>query len=418
MNQFSRRYFLKSGLAAGLLAVTPGQLLAHRAERTTPGQLDKAASEPVLKRHLFAGPVIIKSIELLKAGREYVVRVRSAAGAEGLAISHRGLMPLFYPLFLDRIAPFFLGRDARDLDALLTEVYVHKSTYKMQGQPLWICVASLEFAVLDLLGQIAGKPVGALFGKIVRRDIPLYQANNNRGRSAEESVERMVQKARETAVKAIKFKVGGRMSNPDDPPGRTEALIPLVRETFGDDMVIYADANGSYEPARAIEVGRLLEASNIAFYEEPCPFDHLDQTKEVAAALPIPIAGGEQESSLWNFRWMILHDAVQIVQPDLFYFGGFIRAIRVARMAETAGMSCIPHISGVGLGYLYVLHFASFIPNADLHMEYKGKTEEIPITCDTSSLVSTQGEIRVPSGPGLGVTIDPDVLVRATLVTG
>lgn len=326
-------------------------------------------------------------------------------------------MRLFYPLFVNRIAPFFVGKDARDLDVLLDALYVHKSTYKMQGLALWICVASLEFAILDLLGQISGKPVSELFGKIVRRDIPIYQANNYRGQSAEESVARMVRKVEKTGVNAIKFKVGGRMSNPDDPPGRTEALIPLVRRTFGDDMILYADANGSYDPVRGIEVGRLLEANNIAFYEEPCPFDHLDETKEVADALDLPIAGGEQESSLRRFRWMIQNDAVQIVQPDLFYFGGFTRAIRVARMAESAGMSCIPHISGVGLGYLYVLHFASCVPNADLHMEYKGKSEDIPIACQTSSLVPSNGEIRVPSGPGIGVTIDPDFLAQATLVT-
>lgn len=77
----------------------------------------------------------------------------------------------------------------------------------------------------------------------------------------------------------------------------------------------------------------------------------------MADALTLPVAGGEQDSSLRRFRWMIEHRAVDIVQPDICYFGGFIRSIRVARMAAAAGMDCTPHMSDGGLGYLYVAHF-------------------------------------------------------------
>ena len=173
------------------------------------------------------------------------------------------------------------------------------------------------------------------------------------------------------------------------------------------------NANGSYDAPKAIEIGKLLEAYDVAFFEEPCPFDYLEETKRVADALSIPIAGGEQEGSLRRFRWMIYNDAVQIVQPDLLYFGGFIRAIRVARMAATAGLECMPHIGGGTLGYLYVLHFASCVPAISKYMEYKGKNDEVPFLCDTSSLISEDGKIRVPTGPGLGITIDPDFIKKA-----
>ena len=91
------------------------------------------------------------------------------------------------------------------------------------------------------------------------------------------------------------------------------------------------------------------------FYEEPCPFDWLWETKEVADALTIPVAGGEQEYSLRRWQWAIEHRGLDIVQPDLHYGGGFIRATKVARMAAAAGMSVVPHMSGGGLGYLDVL---------------------------------------------------------------
>jgi L-alanine-DL-glutamate epimerase-like enolase superfamily enzyme len=180
-------------------------------------------------------------------------------------------------------------------------------------------------------------------------------------------------------------------------------------------MTIYADSNSSYDVPRAIEVGRLMEKYNYGFFEEPCRFDHLDETKEVADALTIPVAGGEQEFSERGFRWMIRNRAVDIVQPDLHYYGGFIRSIRVARMAHEAGMTCTPHMSGSGLGHIDVAHFASIIPNPTPFHEFKGDTD-IPVQSETSSLKCVDGTLRVPSGPGFGVTIDPAYIREAKAV--
>jgi L-alanine-DL-glutamate epimerase-like enolase superfamily enzyme len=190
----------------------------------------------------------------------------------------------------------------------------------------------------------------------------------------------------------------------------------LTRKTFGDAMTIYADANGSYDVPAALRIGRVMQEHRLAFLEEPVPFDYYDETKDVADQLPLPIAGGEQESSLRRFRWMIDRKAVDVVQPDLFYFGGFVRSIRVARMAEAAGMACTPHMSDGGLGYLYVAHFASCVPNAGPFQEYKGRDDSLPVSSETSPLTSVGGMLKVPTGPGLGVTIDP-AFVQAAATT-
>ncbi|UCH63473.1 MAG: mandelate racemase/muconate lactonizing enzyme family protein [Fidelibacterota bacterium] len=415
----SRRDFIKSTLGAGILAATPGCFRRENRPKTTIAQLDQAAAAPVLKTEYLPSPVEIASVELLRNGQNLFVRATSTEGAVGIAMTNNARMSFLYPILVQRVAPYFIGKDARDLDALIDGIYVHESNYKLQGLAFWIPVASVEFALLDLLGNMAGRPVGELLGGIVRRDVAVYRANNHRGKTAEESVELIAKSVAETGARAVKFKIGGRMSkNADFPPGRTEALIPLVRKVLGDEITLYADSNGSYDAPKAIEIGRLLEAADVAFYEEPCPFDYLEETKQVAEALTIPIAGGEQESSLRRFRWMIHNDCVQIVQPDLHYFGGFIRCIRVARMAAEAGIPCTPHMSGSGLGYLYMLHFASCVPNIGPYQEYKGKSKDIPVTCDTSSLESRDGVVRIPSGPGLGVDFDPDFVRKAEVVTG
>jgi L-alanine-DL-glutamate epimerase-like enolase superfamily enzyme len=218
----------------------------------------------------------------------------------------------------------------------------------------------------------------------------------------------------ETGAHAIKFRLGARMRYDDASTRRDLTLIPLTRKTFGEEMTIYADANGSYDVPTALRIGGVMQEHRLAFLEEPVPFDYYEETKEVADRLPLPVAGGEQESSLRRFRWMIEHRAVDVVQPDIFYFGGFIRSLRVARMAAAAGMPCTPHMSGGGLGYLYVAHFASCVPNAGPFQEYKGRGDSLPVSSDTSSLRSEKGLLRVPSGPGLGVTIDPAFVGKAT----
>ena len=178
----------------------------------------------------------------------------------------------------------------------------------------------------------------------------------------------------EDGAKALKFRLGGRMRYDAETTRRDHALIRMTRMAFGDAVTLYADANGSYDVEKALEIGRAMQEHGFRFYEEPVPFDHYEETREVADDLAIPIAGGEEEASLRQFRWMIENGVLQVVQPDLFYFGGMTRVLRLARMAEAAGLECTPHMSGSGLGFLYAAHFASCAPAHGPHQEYKGRT--------------------------------------------
>lgn len=219
----------------------------------------------------------------------------------------------------------------------------------------------------------------------------------------------------ESQAKALKIKIGGRMSHPEYPAGRSEKLIPMVRKEFGDQMVCYADSNGSYGVEEGIKFGKLLEEHKFAFYEEPVPFDWYEETKQVADAVNIPLAGGEQESSMHAFRWLIANDALDIVQADVYYFGGLIRSMKVARMAHAMGKLHVPHISG-GMGYLYMIHFVSVIPNAGPYHEFKGLDRTLKYECKTSDLLTTGGEVVVPTSPGSGIEIDPDYIKKHTVV--
>ena len=400
-----RRKFI--GLAAGSLPLAASAGCAGPASQPPldAALLEEAAAAPLLHLESLAEPVVIETIELFTDGRDYFVLSSSTSGAEGIAVTN-GRAAYLHPILRELVIPCFLGRDARELEALIDEVYVHDSNYKLSSLALWCCVAWVEFSLLDLLGKLAGKPLGELFGGVVRRQVPVYVASGRRDTSPEQEVALLEELIERTGVSAVKFKVGGRMShNADSLPGRSEGLIALARKRLGDGITLHADANGSYDPPRAIEIGRRLEDIGAEFYEEPCPFDHLDDTRTVAEALDIPVAGGEQESSQRRFRWMIANRAVQVVQPDLHYYGGMIRSSRVARMAQAAGLPMTLHLSGEGTGYADMLQFCSFTPNTGPYQEYKEGVQESGRWFDPP-LTMSAGAISVPTGPGLGTAID------------
>lgn len=378
-------------------------------------KLDRVLAQPVFKKEFFPNPVIIESVELLEYDRSYLCRVRSTDGAVGISVGHN-TMNVLYPIFVRKVQPAFIGQDARRLDELLEKAMEFGFNYRLGGQAIGIPLATIEFAILDMMGRVAGKSVGELVGKVHNPYIPVYQATEWREKPVKESVALIKQAVEKSKAQAVKIKVGALMFMTKDldargPAGRTEEIIPLIRETFGPDMPLYSDANGYYQSVdEAVRVGKLLERYNYRYFEEPVFFDWLEGTRQVAERLSIPVAGGEQQHSIHAFRWLLANEGLDIVQPDHYYFGGIIRSLKVARMGEAMGKKCIPHLSG-GFGYVYMLHLVSVMPNMGDHIEYKGY-ENFKVECKTSSLRLKDGKIKVPTGPGIGVDIDPDYIKK------
>jgi L-alanine-DL-glutamate epimerase-like enolase superfamily enzyme len=418
---------MNAAALAGGLAALPLSCSRPQAEkqdsstvRDRYARLDEILKQPVLKRELFKTPVIIETVELLRDRNSLLCRVRSTDGAEGMSVGHSGLRSL-YPIFGNALQPFFIGKDARDLDLLMEKVFIYNFNFRLSGMALGIPLATIEFAILDMLGHVAGQPIGQLIGEIHHPRVNVYQATEYREKPVEESLELIKRDVAEYNAHALKIKVGGLMFMTEDinavgPPGRTETMIPLIRKTFGDKMFLYADANGFYSVDEAIRVSRLLEQYDYRFFEEPVHFDWYEETKQVADAVTIPVAGGEQEYSLHGFRWLVANDGLQIVQPDNYYFGGMIRSMKVARMAHAFDKECTPHMSGGGLGFLYMMHFVSALPNAMAHHEFKGLKTPVQFECPTSPLLVEDGAIQVPTGPGLGVKFDPDFVQKHEVV--
>jgi L-alanine-DL-glutamate epimerase-like enolase superfamily enzyme len=410
--RFNRRHLLAGAIGAGAqpLLATKAQYPAKASVGPGMDELAHMANLPVLKRDQFKTPVIIKTLELLHIDSEYFVRVRSTDGAEGIAVCNPPRAEYLAQILKNLVFPVFLKKDARDLEDLLWEVYRYDDNYKLYGIALWSPLAWVEMAVLDMLGRISNQSIGALLGDVRRKELAVYVASGRRDTTPQQEIEYLQSLVEQSHAKALKFRLGGRMSrNADAMPGRTDTLIPLVRKTFGDDFDLHGDSNSSYDPAHAIPIGRMLEEYRYVYYEEPCEFDALEDTKKVRNTLSIPIALGEQEYSEWRFRWCIANRVCDIVQPDLFYYGGLIRSMRVARMAGLAKMPTTVHISG-GFGFVYMLHFASVVPDIGKYQEYKLGMEKYGGWFDPPITVKN-GMMNVPTGPGVGIK-DPASLLK------
>jgi L-alanine-DL-glutamate epimerase-like enolase superfamily enzyme len=216
---------------------------------------------------------------------------------------------------------------------------------------------------------------------------------------------------------AFKIRIGKECGHDEDEwPGRTEAVVARVRERLGDDAALLVDANSCYTPSRAIEVGRMLEAHGVSHFEEPCPYWELEWTREVTKALDLDVTGGEQDWDLGVWRRMVEMRAVDVVQPDAGYVGGLTRALRVAALANAAGLLCTPHSANHSLVLVFTSHLLAAIPNAGPYLEYSiepdadypwqaGMYEPRPEVVD--------GVVHVPPGPGWGVEISSEWLSRS-----
>jgi L-alanine-DL-glutamate epimerase-like enolase superfamily enzyme len=375
-----------------------------------------AYSKPLFNLHrFFPSPVKIASIELLHAHNQYFLRTRSADGAEGIVQAKN--IEEYIPILAQRVRPFFLGKDARDLEHLVDEVYAVNSNYKLAGQAFWCPVAYVEQSLFDLMGKSLKKPAGELMGGVLRKEIPVYLSGSAREATAEEEVEVYVRGVENTGAKAVKFKIGGRMSdNHDASPGRTNTILELAQKKLAGKVTLMADANGSYDAKNAIEIGKRLQEMKYLWFEEPCPWEELSETKKVADALDMKVAFGEQNSSLWQFQWMIDNKVLDIVQPDLNYNGGFIRAARVARMARNAGMWICPHNTQTGAASVNILQFAATTQNIGPYMEYVSRGPAKKESYYSPNFEIKNGVIPVPTGPGMGLEFDPEFLKTATVL--
>jgi L-alanine-DL-glutamate epimerase-like enolase superfamily enzyme len=353
----------------------------------------------------------ITSLETFTQTHLSLVRVRTDDGAEGIGQISPYNADISAQVFHRQIAPHALGQDPLEIDRLADHCI--EAEYKFPGSYVCRALTGLDTALWDLRGKLEGKSVCKLLGGIPREYL-VYGSSMRRDITPDDEARRLVDLQQKHGYRAFKIRVGKVNGHDQDQwPGRTESLVPSVRRAIGSEATLLVDGNSCYTPQRAIEVGQLLQEHHVGHFEEPCPYWELEWTAQVAAALDVPVAGGEQDYDLCQWRRIIDLHAVDIVQPDICYIGGLSRALRVANMAAEAGLPCVPHSANLSLVTVFTLHMMGAIRNAGPHIEFS--IEPTPWTDDLffPALEVRNGKVNIPDGPGWGVTINPEWLTRA-----
>jgi L-alanine-DL-glutamate epimerase-like enolase superfamily enzyme len=343
------------------------------------------------------------------------VKVTTDTGAIGWGQTSTYNADITATVFHRQVTPWVLGRDARDIQALIDRV--EEKEHKYPGSYRCRALAGLDTALWDLQGRIAGKPVVELLGGKPGR-LRAYASSMKRDITPQDEAARLVALRDAHGFTAFKWRVAAECGRDvDEWPGRTEEIVPTVSRALGDGIDKLVDANSGYSPPRAIEVGRLLEQEGIGHFEEPCPYWHLEQTKLVTDALSLDVTGGEQDWDLATWQRMIELRAVDIVQPDVMYMGGLTRTLTVARMAERAGLPVTPHSANLSLVTMCTMHLLGAIPNAGKYLElsiegadYYPWQQELFLG---EPYRVVDGHVTIPAAPGWGVEINPQWLARA-----
>lgn len=357
----------------------------------------------------------IKAIETFSDEFICFVRVTAEDGSQGWGQVAPYLADITAKVVHRQVAPYALGRDAFDIDGILG--LVRDREHKFPGSYLRRAMGGLDTALWDLRGKHEGKPVCALIGG-TPGTFRAYASSMKRDITPQDEADRFLRLRDQHGFDAFKFRIGAEVGwDTDEWPGRTEEIVPTIRKALGDDVALLVDANSCFSPKRAIEVGHLLIDNDISHYEEPCPYWEFEQTKQVTDALDIDITGGEQDCMMANWKGMIDGRIVDIIQPDICYLGGINRTLRVAKMAETAGIPVTPHCANLSMVTLFTMHLLRAIPNAGKYLEFAIEgLDYYPWQDDlfvTDPFRITDGQATVTDAPGWGIDVHPEWLSKS-----
>ena len=308
--------------------------------------------------------------------------------------------------------PLILGQDPLSREVIWDKLYNWTRDYGQKGLTT-AALSGIDIALWDILGKVAGLPVYQLLGGAFRDRVQAYATGMYLTEPAIDDPSVLADEALsyvEQGFKAVKMKVGFGLD-------RDTVYVHSVREAIGDSTGLMIDANHAYDAATAIALGRALEDCDIGWFEEPVVPEDIEGYCRVRRALDISIAGGEAEFSRYGFRELISRGAVDIVQPDICITGGLSETGKIAVLAQTWHVRCMPHVWGTGVALAAALHLIASLPDQPPSLNPLPKLLEMDRTENpirenilVEPIQLVEGDALVPQGPGLGIEIDEAVL--------
>ncbi|MAS15600.1 MAG: rhamnonate dehydratase [Nitratireductor sp.] len=307
-----------------------------------------------------------------------------------------------------------IGRDPFDVEVIWEHLYNRIKDYGQTGMAI-AAISGIDIALWDIIGKVCGKPVHKLIGGAFRTQVQAYATGLyfiDMDKVIEESVEE-AEKFVAEGFRAIKMKIGLGSHKKDI------QRVAAVRDAIGPDIRLMVDANHCYSVPNAIRLGRMLEAFDIDWFEEPISPEDVDGYIEVSRALDMAVAGGENDFTRWGFRDKIVRKAMDIVQPDVCAAGGLTECKKIAALASAHGVECVPHAWGSAVGLSATIHFLASLPDQPpclvpqpVLLEFEQEENPFRDFLAVDPIVQKDGFVPVPQGPGLGIEIDREIIAK------
>jgi D-galactarolactone cycloisomerase len=309
--------------------------------------------------------------------------------------------------YLAIVAPFFVGQSVFDFEIVAAQVYNKLYHFGVQGH-LTSCLSGVSVALHDAIGKTLGVPVHDLIGGRVGPKLACYATTGEfTVNDSDGGLEAQLERVKQRGFTKVKIKIG---KNPRSDRDR----VKIAREVLGDDAMLMVDVNGNYTPDIAYESIRKIEPYDVQFYEEPLPPTDVRGYAELHARSPIRIAAGEACYTVYDFKRLTDAGGVDILQPAMMTCGGLGQAKQIAQLAAMNYLRVAPNGFGGAVNWAATLHYVASLPVSPFtsNIPYPNMIEyHVGANPFFESMLKTpydirNGEIAVPTGPGLGVEID------------
>ncbi|MFZ2278420.1 MAG: mandelate racemase/muconate lactonizing enzyme family protein [Prosthecobacter sp.] len=309
------------------------------------------------------------------------------------------------------LEPLYRGENALEPERVSEKL--HQNMFWLgRGGSITHTISGIDIALWDLLGKATGQPVGRLLGGRYRERVQPY-ASLLMDEPAK--LRDHLLKVKAQGFRAFKIGWGpfGRRNAATD-----EAIVLAAREAVGPDNKLMVDAGGSDAHWTngykwALNTAKMLADYDVHWFEEALTPDSLEDFAKLREHSPVQISGGEVLTRRQAFQPFLEARAFDIIQPDVTKVGGISEERRIAWMAQEHGVQFIPHGWNTAVGLAADLHLASAFPGTDLVEYLTGSPFIDEITLGGWTL-DADGMLAIPTTPGLGLELDPDVVKKYT----
>ena len=312
------------------------------------------------------------------------------------------------------LRPLVTGADPLDTEVLWHRMYHATRDYGRKGSVI-AAISAIDIALWDIAGKFHRQPIHRLLGGAFRTRVQPYATGFYRvsgqgeaARLADEAVRHY-----ESGFTLMKVKLGFGI---DDDLACMQAISRAIEDK---PVTLMVDTNHAYGRAEALRLGRALEAYNLRWYEEPVVPEDVQGYVECRNRLSMPIAGGENEHTLFGFRALLAAGAVDIAQPDIGSCGGITAARHIIALAHAYGVQVNPHVWGSAIAQAASLQVIAAVPVASHSLfaqepvlEYDRSSHPFRQHLVREPAMQKDGWIDIPTRPGLGVDVDRAVLER------